>query len=104
MIKKALVLTMFFAGSAHANCANMGEAQVRGTVVSISKSLSGCRAFLGDRNLKVQSNHFCPLNEDKLQREGIEVGLVSGHDCAAEVGQEINAILVDNGAAITLEK
>ncbi|MDO9181803.1 MAG: hypothetical protein Q7U04_05315 [Bacteriovorax sp.] len=101
MIKAFLLMTLALSFSAHANC--IGEAQINGKIKEVTKTLSSCRAFLTEDSM-IQTSGICPLNEGKLASEGIEVGLVSGHDCKMEAGESISGVLVDNGYIITLEK
>lgn len=101
MIKSTVIaLGMILAFSAQASC--IGEAQIIGRISEVRKTLTSCRAFLS-ADTRIQTSMVCPLDEGKLYSEGIEVGLMNGHDCRMEAGDTISGILVDNGHQITLE-
>lgn len=100
MLKTILLTTLLFSFSAHASC--IGEAQIIGKIAEVKKSLTSCRAFLSNAT-SIQSSVVCPLDEGKLFSEGFEIGLVNGHDCRMEAGDEVSGILVDNGSFIYLE-
>ena len=100
MFKLFLTIALITSFTVQANC--IGEAQLNGKINKIVKSFSSCRAFLSvDSN--IQQSAVCPLDEGKLNSEGIEIGLMNGHDCKMEVGDMISGILVDNGFTIYLE-
>lgn len=99
MFKFLLIITLSTSFSIHADC--LGEAQLNGKISKIVKSLTGCRAFLSiDSSVNVSG--VCPLDEGKLNSEGIEIGLMNGHDCTLDVDDIISGILVDKGYAIIL--
>lgn len=100
MIKSIALIAMALTFSAQANC--IGEAQIIGRISEVRKTLTSCRAFLS-ADTRIQTSMACPLDEGKLYSEGIEVGLMNGHDCKMEAGDSISGILVDNGHQIILE-
>lgn len=100
MFKAFLLTSLFLTFNAGANC--IGEAQLLGSVKEVKKTLSSCRVFLAADSV-INSSIVCPLDEGKVYSEGIEVGLMNGHDCRYEAGDFISGILVDNGAFVYLE-
>lgn len=100
MLKVTVFLSLLLSASVFANC--IGEAQLIGQVESIKKTLTSCRVFL-TRDSWLQSSLVCPIDESKLQLEGIEVGIINGHDCPYEAGAAISGIVVDKGHVIVLE-
>lgn len=99
---KAFFLMSFASLSISAQAGCIGEAQIFGKVIEIKKTLSSCRVYLSN-DTKLQTSMVCPLDESKLSAEGIEVGMINGHDCSYSVGDSISGILVDNGSFIHLE-
>lgn len=94
-----ILSAMLVATAAHADC--LGEAQMMPTTVkSIQRHVMGCRVFAA--NLDLSFNPMCPLDDTILLMDGIEVGMVNGHDCAYQVGDAISGTLVFNGEYVEL--
>lgn len=93
-----LILAMFFSFSANA-C--LGEAQIIASVMVFKKSMSSCKVFINPNQvLFFAENQACPLDVATIASEGVEVGLLSGHDCALSAGDDLNGVVVKNAAGI----
>ncbi len=85
------------------NCNNKKEAQLsNASVKDIEISSNGCRAFLSE-NSTVMQNPICPIDEGRLFRQGIEVGLHKEDVCNVKIGDNISGIIIDNDSVFTLE-
>ena len=100
MKKFILMSSLILSFGSSANC--IGEAQVIGKVKEVHKTLTSCKVILtSDSDIRL--SEVCPLDGGRLFGEGIEVGLVNGHDCQMQPGDLISGVLVDNGYFIYLE-
>lgn len=84
-----------------ANC--LGEAQIIAKVESVTKTLSSCVAHVSSIE-QYNSSMVCALDIEEVVSQGVEVGLMNGHDCRLEPGSVLTGVLVKNAAGkIVLE-
>lgn len=99
MMKSIVFLLVAISFGANAKC--IGEAEIKGRVRDVIQTGSSCRAFISTP-YTIQTSTVCPLNEEKLIKEGFEVGIYGGY-CRIEPGNRFNGYLVDDGVTIYLE-
>lgn len=100
-----LLVVALIAVSAQASMACLGEAQIIAKVQSISKTNLSCVAYVNASSI-VQYNQsvVCSLDLSEVFQQGVEVGLVDGHDCRLQAGDMITGVLVKTASGqIVLE-
>lgn len=71
------------------------EAQVIAPIARIEKSMTSCKVFIDPTQVRFfASSIVCPLDLSEIVSEGVEVGLQNGHDCKADVGTDLNGVVV----------
>lgn len=82
-----------------------GEAQLIAPILKTAKTdMSSCKAYINVSQVKFfSSSQVCPLILSEIAFEGIEVGLVNGHDCRLDIGQEINGVVAKNKKGLALD-
>ena len=80
----------------------LGEAQVIAIIQTTQKSgQSSCKAYINQYLVQFYaSSAVCPLDISELVNEGVEVGMVNGHDCAMNAGETLNGVVVRNSAGV----
>lgn len=97
---KNIILTLATVFSFSAN-ACLGEAQIIAGIMDFKKSMSSCKVFINPNQVRFfAENQACPIDIATIVGEGIEVGLMSGHDCALSIGDELNGVVVKNAAGV----
>ncbi|MEQ1722451.1 MAG: hypothetical protein ABL930_04695 [Pseudobdellovibrio sp.] len=89
-----ILLTLTAAITSQANC--LGEAQIIAKVKSIKSRdmMMGCTVMVSPATVSFYNeSRVCPLDLSEVLTEGIEVGLVNGHDCAYNVGDDISGVV-----------
>lgn len=81
----------------------IGEAQVLGKVREVRKTMTSCRVLLTSDSV-VTVNPLCPLDHSDIEARGISVGMIDGHDCEYNAGDDISGILVDDGNFLFFER
>lgn len=99
---KNLIFTAGLIASASAN-ACLGEAQIIAPVTTYQETMMSCKAFINlSKVIHFKVNSTCPLDLADIASQGVEVGLKNGHDCAIEVGENLNGVVVRNAAGVLI--
>lgn len=103
-MKFAIMIFLMSLSSSSFAC--FGEAQIVTQVAKYENTLMSCRAFVDTNMISFFSeNQACPLKLSEIISKGIEVGLQDGHDCAVEIGEKIDGVVVKNAAGdLTIER
>lgn len=88
-------LTILATSTLKANC--LGEAQIIAKVSSIIErnDMISCKVAIDPTSIiQYNVNMNCPLDLSEVLAEGIEVGMIYGHDCAYDEGDILSGVIV----------
>jgi hypothetical protein len=107
MLRKDHVMnSVFFSGllllaSSSAMACLQPEAQIIATITQVERTTQACVARVSPETLRFfASSYVCPLDIDEVLAEGVNVGIVNGHECALQVGDELNGIVYRDQAGL----
>lgn len=101
-MKKILAVSSILLSSTLAS-ACLGEAQIIATVTQVEKTMTNCKVFPSVNTVRFySSSNVCPMDISEVISEGVLVDLTNGHDCAIELGGEINGTIVRQKSKIII--
>lgn len=95
MKRISLVLSLLFVMSSLAQADCIGEAQIIAkTGQVLKKDYFSCVVSIDPSSIiQYNMNMLCPLDIDEVMAQGIEVGIVDGHDCRLDAGSSLTGII-----------
>ena len=95
-MKQVLALILVaFAVNFSINACSSYEAQVIAKVDRVeTDSMTYCKAYFSTESFEMYNSHIlCPLDQQEVLAEGVNLPLQNGHDCKVSKGDVISGIL-----------